>query len=154
MSKCFFSPSLVSVLCSSRGAEFTMKGFTLRCNLICQGEFTLCCYNLLFSLLFIPLYLSPRLGFLLVSLMQSCPLALFISSCLAAAPSKTQRPFSNVVPLSPLSLSLLPKLAGSSAALSCFFLVSHLLILQCASVCVCVSVCVQKKPKIRGPSYM
>lgn len=59
------------------------------------------------------------------------------SSCLAAAPSKTQRPFSNVVPLSPSSPSLLPNLAGSFAALSCFFSggVSHLLILQCACVC-------------------
>lgn len=145
LSEFFSSPSLTSVFVSCAPSSpwralLSVAIWSVKENL---HSAVLICYS--------PCSLSLHLGFLIVSLMQSCPLALFISSCLAAAPAKTQRPFSNVVPLSPLSPSLLPNLAGSSAALFCFFLVSHLLILQCASVCVwervCEHVCPQKKKK-------
>lgn len=59
------------------------------------------------------------------------------SSCLAAAPSKTQRPFSNVVPLSvePVSPSKPRWKLCCSVLLFVRGGVSHLLILQCACVC-------------------
>lgn len=147
LSECFLSPSLVSVLCSSRGAELTMKGFALRCNPICQEEFIIeetcavikkICSSPCFFF-FLCLFVS---SICLTSVLSSRS---FISSCLAAAPSKTQRPFSNVVPLSPLSLSLLPNLAGSFAALSCVFW--SLISWYCSVyACMCECVCPEKNP--------
>lgn len=91
---------------------------------------------------FLPSSLSVSLSTRLVLLSS-----LFISSCLAAAPSKTQRPFSNVVPLS-LSLHWarlsFQTFAGSFAALLLWSL--HLMILQYVCICVrvCMSVCVSR----------
>lgn len=72
--------------------------------------------------------------FLFFSLMVSRPPASLL------LPPKTQRPFSNVVPLSPSSPSLLPNLAGSFAALSCFLFGGSFSSLDTA-VCMCVWVC-------------
>lgn len=144
MSECFLSPSLVSVLCSSRGAELTMKGIALCCNLICQEEFILCCYNLLFFLFLFSLYLSLRL---VSSWCLSCGLVLlllFISSCLAAAPSQNSKAFLkcraslSIEPVSPskpcwkLCCSVLLFLGGGRGGLS----------FHDTAVCMCVCVCV------------
>lgn len=82
------------------------------CNLIPSRRIYTRCYNPLSSLVWLFFFLSilsHRLGSLIVSLIRSLVLfaVVCLLSCLAAAPSKTQRPFSDVVPLS-LSLSIEP----------------------------------------------
>lgn len=127
----FLSPSLVSVSCSSRGAELTAKGFRSPLQSDPSGR------------IYTPLSRSALFPCFCFSPPSRLPHGVS-SSCLAAAPSKTQRPFSNVVPLSPSSPSLLPNLAGSFAALSCFLFGGEFLISWYCSVHVCVRVCVQR----------
>lgn len=121
-------------------------GLCFRCNLLCQGEFIVCRYNLLVSL-FSPL--SIHLTILVSWQFVSCSL---VSLCLSPAallllPSKLKGLSQTCLSLSPLSPSLLWNLAESFTAPSCFFLVSHLLILQWASVCVslCLRQCAFRK---------
>lgn len=133
MSECFLSPSLVSVLCSSRGAELTMKGFALRCNPICQEEFIIeetcavikkiCsspCF-FFFSLFVCFLYLSHQcLVLSLVYLLLPCCCSLQNSKAfLKCRASLSIEPVSPSKPCWKLCCSVLR------------FLVSHLLILQC-----------------------
>lgn len=120
----FLSPSLVSVSCSSRGAELTAKGFRSPLQSDPSGR------------IYTPLSRSALFPCFCFSPPSRLPHGVS-SSCLAAAPSKTQRPFSNVVPLSPSSPSLLPNLAGSFAALSCFLFGGSFSSLDTA-VCMCV----------------
>lgn len=81
------------VALSSPSGAFSFHG-----DLICRGEFICSCLP------------PPPLSVHLCFLAASRPFALFIFLCLVPAPFQTQRPFSNVVPLSPLSPSLLPNL--------------------------------------------
>ena len=139
LSERFLSPSLVSVSCSSRGAELTVKGFTLsvaiwsvRKNL--YSAVTICSFSLF--LFFLPplyLYLTPRL----VSLMVSRP------------------PASLLLPPKLKGLSLMSCLSLRRARLS--FQTSLEALLLCpaffrgsliswyCSVCVCVSVCASRQ---------
>lgn len=145
-------PSLVSVLCLSCGGEFTMKGFCsplesdLSRRIYTVGN--LCCYNTLLQSVF---FLSDSPSWLPHSVARVV-LSLFIS-CLAAAPSKTQRPFSDVVPLS-LSLFSLHWVCLAfqtllEALLLCPALISWYRSVFWISVCVCVYECVSRQIVIR-----
>lgn len=119
--------------CLSCGSELTVRGF-FHCDLICGGEFICSC-------------LSP-LSVHVCFLAASRPFALFIFLCLVPAPFQTQRPFSNVVPLSPLSPSLLLNLCWR---LCC----AHLLFRSSLDTCsvnvrLCVCVWDNVHVKIRG----
>lgn len=99
-----------------------------------------------------PVYPSPSICFLTVS----HPFALFIFPCLVPTPFQTQRPFSNVVPLSPVSPSLLPNLCWRLCCTHLLFRSS----LDTCSVNVCLGGCVwdavhvKKKKEIRTLSHV